>query len=267
MEKADVDKFVSLLKKDNREELIKFCNDEDLKSKYKEEQSEENFYNVIDNIKSQIPKELINYYNEEIKKIKTTRAPKLHILDRITDEDRMSLIEYYDNVIIKEGIGVTLESDEKKLQIIDLAKGMFLKVGIAQSLKSDENKLKVIRELSDERVKVTIAQTLEKDETKLDVIASVKNEEYKGNIAQTLEEDINKMKIIRMVNDDSVKLQIATSLKEDKSKIKIIMLLERRLKKEGLLFKITNKKQRTEYEKILNMVKKVANKFEVNPNY
>ena len=68
MEKADVDKFVSLLKKDNREELIKFCNDEDLKSKYKEEQSEENFYNVIDNIKSQIPKELINYYNEEIKK-------------------------------------------------------------------------------------------------------------------------------------------------------------------------------------------------------
>ena len=67
MEKANVDKFVSLLKKDNREELIKFCNDEDLKSKYKEEQSEENFYNVIDNIKSQIPKELINYYNEKVR--------------------------------------------------------------------------------------------------------------------------------------------------------------------------------------------------------
>ena len=43
MEKADVDKFVSLLKKDNREELIKFCNDEDLNLKYKEEKTEKNF--------------------------------------------------------------------------------------------------------------------------------------------------------------------------------------------------------------------------------
>ena len=63
MEKADVDKFVSLLKKDKREELIEFCNDEDLNLKYKEEKTEKNFYKMIENIKSQIPKELINYYN------------------------------------------------------------------------------------------------------------------------------------------------------------------------------------------------------------
>ena len=40
MEKADVDKFVSLLKKDKQEELIEFCNDEDLNLKYKEEKTE-----------------------------------------------------------------------------------------------------------------------------------------------------------------------------------------------------------------------------------
>lgn len=267
MKKEDVDKIILLLKEHKLEELIKYCNDEQVKLRYQEESNEANIYNMLNNIKDQIPEELISYYNEEIKKIKGIDFPRLLILNRITDEEKIKLIEHFDNLIIKEEIGRTLENDESKMRVINSAKEKFLKIGIAKTLKSDENKINIIKQLKDRFGKVTIAQTLENDKSKLEVIKLlenemdkqtvamflkseeskleainlVKNESIRKTIANSLKNDEDKLKVIRSSKEIGTKLEVAKTLKEDKNKIEVIKILEKQFKSEKLINSFSNK--------------------------
>ncbi len=200
------------------------CKNKELKQKLQEftidNLSEEVFEEFIQDINSQIPEELKEYYYSKCKSmgmddfVPQISEEEIENIANLEFDEKIKIIAKESSANQKKIIE-TLQSDKEKLEVMQLETIPFdIKSEMVKTLQSDDSKIKALREneFYDYYYEEVIS-TFQDDRKKLEALDLVKKE-------------TGKLEIIQSMEDEGVKVESLSQLREDYDKAEIILSLE-----------------------------------------
>ena len=143
----------------------------------------------------------------------------------LSDDEKIKLLETFNNEQIKAAIIKLLQSEEKKLEELEKIIDEFAKVSIIKTLQSDEKKIEALRKLTDEFAKAIVIETLQSDKQKIEELVKLSDNYCKEYIITSLEDDDEKINLLEHLSSDQYKISVIKELKDENNKIKALRQL------------------------------------------
>lgn len=267
MTKDEIDKLFEYISVEKIEKLFDFINNEDLKNKIQnsenpEEMIQENLEEIVEDINSNIPTELWDYFcdkainqqcsdlivdekirEEQLEKfeqkvndiIKMSDDEKIASLDEIQpynyrmqivmslgDIAKVRALDKFDSLQHRVEIAKTIENPEQKLNALDKIEDEYYKQEVAKTINDSEVKLRALDKFEDEDSKVSVAMTIEDAEVKLKALDKINSPASKGKLAITINDSEVKLRALDKIDDPYYKKSVAITIKDSEVKLRAL---------------------------------------------
>ena len=194
-----------------------------------EEASDEVFEKIIQDINSQIPEELKEYFYSKCKSMGIDDFIPQLSEEEIKDVANLDFDEKIEKIAgassaNQKKIVETLQSDEEKLKVMQLANiSQDVKETIVQSLQSDDSKIEALRENEFfDYFYEEVILSLQDDRSKLEALDLIKRDRSKVKIIQSMEDESVKVEALSQVDEIYDKVDIIVSIEDEKNLINAI---------------------------------------------